>query len=352
MGRDLDIFEGMSEASEATERLLGDFEMPNQYIPNLDEYSRIVLFHSGGKDSMSCMLYLLELGIPAHRIELHHHEVDGENPEHLMDYPSTHNYMEKVAEAFGMPLFFSFRVGGFEREMLRENSGTAPITFTRGDGTVVTMGGERSKQSTRRKFPQVTADLRTRWCSGVLKIDVGSRLLINDPRFTEGKTLVISGERAEESTNRARYSEFEPHRADNRDGRIPRWIDHWRPVHKWTERQVWQLIKKWKVTPHAAYWIGAGRASCLLCIFGSSNQWATVRMIAPEQFMRVANYETEFGYTIHRSLSVIEKADRGVPFEAALRWKHLAMSKTFDMPIFTENWILPAGAFGESCGPS
>ena len=352
MSKDLDIFEGLVQRNDELDHLVGSFVLPQQAIPDLNAYDRIVLFHSGGKDSMACMLYLLELGVEPHRIELHHHGVDGANPQHLMDYPVTHSYMQALGSAFGSPVYFSYKQGGFEGEMLRENCGTAPIVFTRGDGTVVTMGGERSKPNTRLKFPQVSANLSVRWCSSVLKIEVGQRMLINDPRFTEGQTLVITGERAEESANRARYAQFEAHRADNRKGRVPRWIDHWRPVHQWTERQVWALMRKHRVNPHPAYWVGAGRASCLGCIFGSPRQWATMRAIAPEQFKRIADYEIKFGMTIHRKRSVIEQADLAEPFPSALRWKHIAMSRTYEQPIFVDPWVLPDGAFGESCGPS
>jgi 3'-phosphoadenosine 5'-phosphosulfate sulfotransferase (PAPS reductase)/FAD synthetase len=36
--------------------------------------------------------------------------------------------------------------------------------------------------------------------------------------FAGAKTLFVTGERGDESPNRARYAEFERHRADRRDG--------------------------------------------------------------------------------------------------------------------------------------
>jgi hypothetical protein len=301
---------------------------------------------------MGCLLHLLDLGVPRHKIEIHHHDVDGREGSLLMDFPVTHSYVEVMGRELGIKVYFSWKQGGIEREMLRENCGTAPITFTRGDGTIVSMGGERSKISTRRKFPQVSASLRTRWCSSAAKIEVADRMLINDPRFNEGKTLVITGERAEESANRARYAVFEPHRADNRHGRVTRWIDHWRPVHAWKEAAVWALIEKHRINPHPAYLLGFGRASCLCCIFGGANQWATIREIAPEHFARIANYEAEFKTTIHRTRSVIEQADRGVCYPSAHQYKHVAMSREYTLPFFVDPWVLPAGAYGDSNGPT
>jgi 3'-phosphoadenosine 5'-phosphosulfate sulfotransferase (PAPS reductase)/FAD synthetase len=323
----------------------------NRSNPNLRDYDRIVVFFSGGKDSVACVLHLLELGVERSRIELHHHDVDGREGSSLMDWPVTRSYVESAGAALGLQVYFSWKVGGFEREMLRQNCGTAPITFTRGDGSLVTMGGDRSKPNTRRKFPQVTSDLRIRWCSSALKVEVGDRLLNNDERFLEGKTLVVTGERAQESASRSRYATFEPHRRDNRNGRKRRWIDHWRPVHQWQESEVWAILERWRVFAHPAYWVGLGRASCMACIFGSSRQWATLRAHAPQNFERIAAYENEFGTTIHRTRSVNEQADAAHPYPEAAKWMPLAMSERFDRPFFMDRWELPPGAYGESCGP-
>lgn len=355
MGKDLDIFESLvsTKHEEDGQRNLPAFSWDrSQFIPPVHEYDRCLVFFSGGKDSIACVLFLLELGVSIDKIELHHHDVDGREGSSLMDWPVTRAYVDAFGIGFGAKVFYSWRQGGFEREMLRENCGTAPVTFTRGDGTLVSMGGDRSKASTRRMFPQVTANLSQRYCSSALKCDVGSRLLINDERFRDGKTLVITGERAQESSNRARYAQFEPDRADLRNGRIPRWIDHWRPVHSWSEEQIWACLKKWRVAAHPAYFAGWGRASCMKCIFGSRDQWATLREIDPFGVRTIANYEREFGKTIHRTLSVDQLADLGTCYPTAHEWKHLALSHTYDRSIFMDPWILPAGAFGEGCGPT
>ena len=86
-----------------------------------------------------------------------------------------------------MPLTFQWRHGGFHREMLKCNAKTAPASFEYLGGGIGTAGGVRGKVSTRRLFPQVTADLSKRWCSPSLKIDVAS-IAINEPRF-RGKRL-------------------------------------------------------------------------------------------------------------------------------------------------------------------
>lgn len=317
-------------------------------------YDRVVVFFSGGKDSEACVLHLLEQGVDPAKIELHHHLVDGRGSR-LMDWPVTDAYCTAFAQAFGLKLYFSFKEGGFEREMLRKNARTAPIVWERQDGTLMRVGGDGGKLGTRWKFPQVAADLRVRWCSAYLKIDVGARILTTEPRFRDGRTLVVTGERAEESACRARYHGFEPHRSDNRDGaRVQRHIDQWRPIHGWSEEEVWAIIRRHNVNPHPAYHLGFGRTSCQKCIFGSQDQWATVRVCDPEGFERVAEYEDVFESTIHRTRSVREQADRGTPYAMDPAMIALAMSREYPQELLLTppgTWQYPQGAFGESTGP-
>jgi 3'-phosphoadenosine 5'-phosphosulfate sulfotransferase (PAPS reductase)/FAD synthetase len=183
-----------------------------------------------------------------------------------------------------------------------------------------------------------------------LKIDVLAAAIRNQPRFNHGRTLVITGERAEESPSRARYAAFEPHRTST----LARAVDHWRPVHDWTERQVWVAIEGSGLRPHPAYVLGWGRLSCRACIFGSPDQWATIRLVFPTAFARVAAREAASGKTIHRSLSVIQLADRGTPFPAALlHADELAQAgdPAWRLSILVDPWTLPAGAFGDHAGP-
>lgn len=320
--------------------------------PDLNEYDRFLVMFSGGKDSLACILELIGRGAPKDRIELWHHDVDGGDP--FMDWPVTADYCRKVAAALGIPIRFSYREGGFRREMLRAGDSTAPVIFETPDGR--TAAGGRGPEGTRRKFPQVSANLSVRWCSAALKIDVADIALKNDIRFRGIKTLVLTGERAEESAARAHYATFEPHRSDLRDGkRYQRHIDHWRPVHAWKEARVWSIINERGIVPHPAYRMGWGRLSCMSCIFGNADQWASVRAVAPERFEEIARYEEEFRTTIHRTLSVRQMADRGTPYEGVdPALVELAMSETYTGPVEVpqEHWTLPLGAFGDSTGPT
>ena len=332
---------------------------------NLSDYTRILVAFSGGKDSISCVLDLMERGVDMSKVEIHHHDIDGKGFA-FMDWPCTPAYCRAFAAHFKLKFYESWRVGGFYRHMMRHNQPPAPIKWEAPCSKV----HEKAPTHRRRtktcgvcgelcygcigKFPQVTADLRLRWCSSALKIEVMERMLNNEKRFTFGKTLVITGERAQESAARAKYKEFEPHRSDNRDGkRVKRYIDHWRPVHGWDEAKVWEIIKRHKILVHPAYLLGWGRLSCMTCIFGSDAQWASVREIDPDRFNELSGLEKQFGCTIHRTKSLLERVQNARPYvDMDPMLVQLALGPVYTLPITVDSWTLPAGAFGESAGPT
>lgn len=317
-------------------------------IGNLNDYDVFLVTFSGGKDSLACILNLLDLGVPRERIMLWHHVVDGMEGSTLMDWPCTHGYCRAVGEALGIPLYYNWRMGGFEGEMNKENAKSAPVKFEQVDGTIGQAGGIKCKEGTRLKFPQVTADLSVRWCSAYLKIDVASLSMNNQDWFLGKQVLFQTGERAEESSARAKYKQFEGHKCSSKK----RIVHHWRPVHHWPEARIWEIIEKHNINPHPAYKLGWGRVSCIACIFGSPNQWASVQKISPNQFDTIAEYERKFERTIHRKESVIERAAKGKPYEMKERDILSAMSTVYTEDVIQKEWRLPAGAFGESTGPT
>lgn len=324
-------------------------------MPDLQDYDRYIVSFSGGKDSTACLLYLLENGVPKEKIELWHQEIDGRG-ESFFDWEVTPDYCRKVGEALGIPVLFQWKEGGFLREMLRQESLTAPVAFDLPDGTVRSTGGSRGKPSTRRRFPQASPDLRTRWCSAYLKIDVCSAALRHDERFNDKRTLVLSGERGEESPQRARYAILEPDRADLRNGRHAfRHIDRFRPIRDWKERQVWDLLEKYRIRPHPCYQMGFGRCSCKFCIFGNRDQFASAACISRHGADRLIAFEKEFGCTLKRDTDLATLIRKGTPYpEITTELAALATSYQYDRPVIVpegETWDLPAGAF-RKCGGS
>jgi len=320
----------------------------------LMSYDKILVCFSGGKDSIGCVLSMLDAGIPKEKIEIHHHSIDGHEGSVLMDWPITPDYCRAFAETLNLPIYYSWRVGGFEREMLRCDQLTAPCRFETPEGEIKQVGGDRGKPNTRRKFPQVSANLSVRWCSAYTKIMVCDALIINQERFRNKRTLVVTGERAEESSARAKYKIFEPDRSDLRDGKkYQRHVDHYRVVHDWDEAKIWEAMERYKINPHPAYKLGWGRLSCMACIFGNKNQWASVKEIDPNRFRKISEYEKEFECTIHRTKNVAELVQEGKPYaNMNILDIHQAMATEYRENIILKKWQLPSGAFGDNTGPS
>lgn len=323
------------------------------YELDLHSYDKYIISFSGGKDSTSCLLYLLDQGVPKQKIELWHQDIDGRDKQ-FFDWEVTPDYCRRFAEAFGIKIYYQWREGGFRRELFRENSRTAPTHFEQEDGTIGQAGGIKGSLGTRLRFPQQSGDLSVRWCSASLKIDVCSIAIRNQERFRGIRTLLISGERGEESPQRAKYKTFEIDRADRRNGKSKRHVDHFRPLLHWKENRVWEIIERYRVRVHPCYYMGWGRCSCKLCIFGNRNQWASVYKISPEQVQEKINLEKQFNCTINRKSGLQALISKGVAYDTITeKLATLATSFDYTKPIFipeNETWILPSGAYGENCG--
>lgn len=324
---------------------------------DVNSYENIVLCMSGGKDSIASLLRLLDMGVDRKKIELWHHDVDGREGSTLMDWPFMADYNRKLAEQFGIPLYFSWLEGGFEGEMLKNNSLSKPHKVETPNGLItLERDAKRGKKSTRLKFPQVSASLQTRWCSSALKIDVGRRALTNQSRFDGRKVLFITGERREESSNRAKYNQLEPHMVDCRNGKKSRHVDAWRPVLHWSEDRVWDALKRHDILAPVPYRLGWGRSSCMKCIFNGPSIWATIQHYFPEELKLVADYENQFGLTISRNKkNVIELASDAKPMHIDdIDALSQAMEREYTLPVLAHGkWHVPKGAFADfTCGPS
>lgn len=277
----------------------------------LEEYDLAAVLLSGGKDSIACYYKLLELGVPKGKIEFWHHDIDGGHPCRRMDWRCTHNYVRSFAEVEGVPLRLSWRVNGFFGELYRIGASEPVEWLEPETGEVIRcrlsqnyikcqeikekatddMEEELKKLGYRMKFPAKTGDLSRRWCSAYLKIMVADTVMSNlsrlkqleelggkrhmfpakggthQGRWCSGnlkaavqdsvtsnlektranvKVLVVSGERRGESSGRAKYNEMEIHRT-NAEAKAHRLVHQWRPVIDYSEKDVWEVLKRHNV---------------------------------------------------------------------------------------------------------
>lgn len=315
-------------------------------IEPIKHLSKWIITFSGGKDSIAMYLHVrFNLGIDNLLIELHHHEVDGMDS-NFFDWPCTPSYCIAFAKYFEVPLFFSYRKGGIKREILRNNETLQSVFYQQepnGPYFEVKSQNKERFYSTRNMFPAVSGDLRTRWCSSTVKIDVLSRLIANNPAYKTGNFIICTGERRTESAIRSKYAEVETYRGASQK----RNAILWRCVIDFTDNEVWDLLKKHNIQPHPAYMIGWSRCSCMTCIFNSANTWATLREINPIAISRIKLLENNINHTMYHKMSIYDKTNAGKSFTKDTPeykyWVNQALTE-FTAPITTDNWTLPLGA--------
>jgi len=318
-------------------------------IRELSYYDKIILSTSGGKDSTAFTLFLLDNGAKPEQIEMWHQSIDGrgDTSHSFFDWPSTEGYVKKLADHLGINLSFQWREYGFFGEMFRINETTKDVWVERNGILQKFPSSPNGIKSTRFKWPAKTASLNTRFCTSSLKIDVAARAINNMPDLVGKRILFVTGERREESTARAKYHESELHRTNSNK----KLVHHWRPVIDWKEEAVWDIIKKHKIVPHPAYYLGFPRLSCRSCIFYSKDHWATLNDVQPEVINMIADIEAALDFTIDNKFTVRELATIGKSKLTDSNMKYVKLAITdYTGDIVTDRWQLPVGAFGKGGG--
>lgn len=385
----------------------------------LEEYDLIVVLISGGKDSVACYLKLIELGVPKEKIEFWHHDIDGGHPTRRMDWKCTQNYVKALADAEGVKLRVSYRVNGFFGELYRIGASEPIEWIDPDTGEIrqcklssnYLKCRELKEQATeemeellkqygyRMKFPAKTGNLSRRWCSAYLKICVADTVVSNLDRLGEleelggkrhkfpakggthsgrwcsgnlkaavqdsvtanleetkhdKKILIVSGERRGESAGRSKYNEMEIHRT-NATAKAHRVVHQWRCCIDYSEKDVWELLKRHHINPHPCYRIGWNRCSCMMCIFSTPRLFAGVKELFPDAYASLRHDEEVLGFTLDNKKNLDEFIG---DTPSCVCWNdkkaiHSILTGEFGTEdIYTENWNYPVGAFHGADGGS
>lgn len=385
----------------------------------LEEYDLIVVLISGGKDSVACYLKLIELGVPKEKIEFWHHDIDGGHPTRRMDWKCTQNYVKALADAEGVKLRVSYRVNGFFGELYRIGASEPIEWIDPDTGEIrqcklssnYLKCRELKEQATeemeellkqygyRMKFPAKTGDLSRRWCSAYLKICVADTVVSNLDRLGEleelggkrhkfpakggthsgrwcsgnlkaavqdsvtanleetkhdKKILIVSGERRGESAGRSKYNEMEIHRT-NATAKAHRVVHQWRCCIDYSEKDVWELLKRHHINPHPCYRIGWNRCSCMMCIFSTPRLFAGVKELFPDAYASLRHDEEVLGFTLDNKKNLDEFIG---DTPSCVCWNdkkaiHSILTGEFGTEdIYTENWNYTVGAFHGADGGS
>ena len=391
-----------------------------EHLLPLEDYDLFVVLLSGGKDSIACYYKLLELGVPKEKIELWHHAIDGGHPCRQMDWRCTGAYVRAFADAEGIPLRVSWRVNGFFGELYRigasepiewEDPDTGEVCQCKLSAKYLqcerikkealqNMEEELKKLGYRMKFPAKSGDLSKRWCSAYLKIAVADSVVANlsqlgeleriggrrlkfpakggthqgrwcsgnlkasvqdsvtvnlDKTRADVKILIVSGERRGESSGRAQYNEMEIHRT-HAEKVAHRIVHQWRPVIDYSEKDVWEVLKRHRVNPHPCYRAGWNRCSCAFCIFSTPPLLAGIRELYPQEYELLKQDERTLGFTIDNKKdleSYVGDAKSCVYHGDKEALRSLITGEFSAKDVYVcGKWLYPAGAFhGAEGGP-
>ena len=349
----------------------------------LEMYDLVIVLISGGKDSIACYYKLLELGVPKSKIEFWHHDIDGGHPSRTMDWRCTANYIRSFAEAEQIPLRVSWRKNGFFGELYRIGASELIEYVDPETGEIYQcppskkymecqklkaaaiseMENKLAEFGYRMKFPMKSGDLSRRWCSAYLKIMVADTVLRNMNSVAANltktrkdiKLLIVSGERRGESVGRSKYNEIEIHRT-NAVYKHHRTVHQWRPVIDYSERDIWEVLKRHKVNPHPCYRAGWNRCSCAMCIFSTPRLFAGIRELYPKEYALLCQDEKILGFTLdnHCDLETyIGSADSCVYHGDKEAIQSLLTGEFPVESVYVKGkWKYPAGAFhGAAGGP-
>lgn len=145
-----------------------------------------------------------------------------------------------------------------------------------------------------------------RWCTSELKTGPLYKFIRNDMK-SKGATLAVNcmGLRAEESTARAKKTEWEFNKILSKAGRT---IYNWLPIHDMNINEVFACIGDAGQKPFWAYSDGNERLSCVFCIMGSRNDISHGAKVRPELFEQYVTLEKETGYSMFHKESLTERA--------------------------------------------
>ena len=217
-------------------------------------------------------------------------------------------------------------------------------------GELEKIGGKRQK------FPAKGGTHQGRWCSGNLKAAVQDSVTSNlDKTSKNVKILVVSGERRGESAGRSKYNEMEIHRT-NAEKLAKRTVHQWRPVIDYSEKDVWEVLKRHKVNPHPCYRAGWNRCSCAMCIFSTPTLFAGIKELYPEEYEALVQDEKILGFTLDNKCDLntfVGDAKSCVVHKDHDAVQSLLTGQYTPEQIYVKGeWNYPAGAFhGAAGGP-
>jgi len=241
---------------------------------NLNEYDKLIINSSAGKDSLAMLHYLVTLAdeqnFDRKNIIVVHADLG------RAEWKGTKELAEKQAKIFNL----DFRTISRDQDLL-----------------------DQIRQ--RGLWPSST----TRYCTSDHKRDQISKIFTMIKKEWEGpgpiKILNCMGLRAQESSARAKKEEFEINTRATGKGKT-KIVDNWYPILNWNEEKVWKTIKENNLPYHPAYDYGMTRLSCVFCVFAPKSALIIAGKHNPELLEEYCQIEKDINHDFKNGFKIAE----------------------------------------------
>ena len=243
---------------------------------NLHDYDLIIINSSGGKDSQASLTRVVELAgeqrFPRDKISVVHADLGRE------EWPGVKALAGDQAAHYGLKFYSVERTRA-------DGSGDSILAYTERRG----------------KWPSST----NRWCTSDFKRGPCLRAITRIARdFGKPcKILNVFGFRSEESPARSKKIALAINKkASNKKRQVFDWL----PIQEWSEKKVWDTIKRSGVPHHYAYDLGMPRLSCCFCIFAPTEALVIAGKANPELLADYVAVEERTGHSFKAKQSIKE----------------------------------------------
>lgn len=248
-----------------------------EHTPALADYDIVIANISGGKDSQAMLDLLVERAREqevVERIVAVHADLG------RVEWAGTKEIAEHHAESYGVRFVSVARPQGDLLAHIEERG-----MFPSASARYCTSDHKRGQVA--KVITSLVAEKR----------DSGE--LGDPPR--QARVLSVMGIRADESTARSRKPALDE---DEHASSSRRLVQTWLPILSWSEREVWERIRRSGVAYHHAYDLNMRRLSCCFCVLSSRRDLEIAARHNPELAQEYRQLEQKTGHTIKADLSM------------------------------------------------